>query len=204
MCVWAIVPVKPLNEGKSRLANILSIEERKKISIFMLEHTIHVLRDVRKIDQVLIVSRDPEVISFSMSLSVRTIVEDKVLGLNPALNKAVSIAQAHNVSGVLILPADLPLITPDVIGELLGARKNGCEIRLSPDNRLQGTNAVFMDPPGILEFQFGDGSFFRHKKQAEEKGIFLQTVINEKIGLDLDLPEDYILLQKMRAIPKPI
>lgn len=204
MLVWAIVPVKPLDKGKSRLSSVLSEEERKKLNIFMLEHTIRALREVNSVNEILVISRDVHAINLARKLSVRVIFEDGHLGLNPAIRKAVAIAQAHQASGILILPADLPLINKELIEELLGKGEVGCELRIAPDNRLQGTNAVYLKPPGTIEFKFGYNSFRKHKKQAEQKGISVHTIINRRIGLDLDLPEDLILLQKMHAIPFPI
>ena len=39
MTIWAIVPVKPLRRGKSRLAGALSEDERTHLNQLLLEHT---------------------------------------------------------------------------------------------------------------------------------------------------------------------
>ena len=40
MTIWAIVPVKPLRRGKSRLAGLLSEEQRTCLNRYLLEHTL--------------------------------------------------------------------------------------------------------------------------------------------------------------------
>jgi 2-phospho-L-lactate guanylyltransferase (CobY/MobA/RfbA family) len=39
MTLWAIVPVKPLRRGKSRLADVLSQDERTNLNRHLLENT---------------------------------------------------------------------------------------------------------------------------------------------------------------------
>ncbi|MBI5714221.1 MAG: 2-phospho-L-lactate guanylyltransferase, partial [Chloroflexi bacterium] len=46
MSIWAIVPVKPLKRAKSRLASVLSVEEREAFSRAMLTHTLDVVAQV--------------------------------------------------------------------------------------------------------------------------------------------------------------
>jgi 2-phospho-L-lactate guanylyltransferase (CobY/MobA/RfbA family) len=52
MTLWAIVPVKPLRRGKSRLSGVLSEEERTYLNYSMLGSTLRTLAQVKEIDQV--------------------------------------------------------------------------------------------------------------------------------------------------------
>ncbi len=45
MTLWAIVPVKPLRRGKSKLAGTLSEDERAELNRILLEHTIQTLTE---------------------------------------------------------------------------------------------------------------------------------------------------------------
>ena len=58
MTLWAIVPVKPLRRGKSRLAGTLSDEERAELNRLLLERTLKTLIDLKEVAEVLVVSRD--------------------------------------------------------------------------------------------------------------------------------------------------
>ena len=55
---WAIIPVKHLSMGKSRLAGVLSEIDRQTIITQMLYHTIEVAQETKGIDQVVIITRD--------------------------------------------------------------------------------------------------------------------------------------------------
>ena len=58
MTLWAIVPVKPLRHGKSRLAGTLTDNERVELNRILLERTIKRLTALKEVEQVLVVSRD--------------------------------------------------------------------------------------------------------------------------------------------------
>ena len=45
MTIWAIVPVKPLRRGKSRLAEMLSEDERAELNSRLLTHTLETLKN---------------------------------------------------------------------------------------------------------------------------------------------------------------
>ena len=68
MTIWAIVPVKPLLLGKSRIAGVISDEDRIKLNIRLLEHTLKTLKLLPEIGQVLVVSRDLMFYRFPESL----------------------------------------------------------------------------------------------------------------------------------------
>ena len=75
MTIWAIVPVKPLLIGKSRLGSVLSGEERARLNRMLLERTLGVLKDTPSIDGSLVVSRDPEVLAIAREFGSRTVLE---------------------------------------------------------------------------------------------------------------------------------
>ena len=58
MTLWAIVPVKPLRRGKSRLAATLTDDERAELNRMLLERTLRTLIDLKEVEEVLVVSRD--------------------------------------------------------------------------------------------------------------------------------------------------
>ena len=93
MSLWAIIPVKPLRRGKSRLAGVLSEEERTVLNITLLENTLRTLKQVQEIDQILVVSRDTGALALARDFKARTVQEGKP-GLNTALKRATIVAQA--------------------------------------------------------------------------------------------------------------
>ena len=110
MTLWAIVPVKPLRRGKSRLAGTLNEDERTQLNRALLQHSLETLSGVPGVNEVLVVSRDPNALAIAREHGARTVQEDGTPHLNTALKRATVVAQVYATQGVLILPADLPLI----------------------------------------------------------------------------------------------
>lgn len=200
MSLWAIIPVKPLRRGKSRLAGVLSEDDRAILNYSMLGSVLLTLSQVKEVDDVLVVSRDTSALALAREHGARTVQEDGRPGLNTALGRATAVAQLYSVEAILILPADLPLITPRDVKELISqAGKPPCVV-ISPDRRDDGTNALYINPPGLIEYGFGPGSFHRHKKQAEDKKVNVSVCKLSSFALDLDLPEDLELLHQIQSV----
>jgi len=191
MTLWAIVPVKPLRRGKSRLAGLLTEEQRTKLNEEMLSHTLTTLRSVPEIEQTLVISRDPAALVLARDHGARTVREEGTPQLNSALKRATLFAKTYVTQGVLILPMDLPLMTPDDITALVHRSQGSTPvIVIAPDHHYQGTNALLVCPAGQIEYEFGEGSFQRHCELAEASGARLEICELPNLSLDVDYPED--------------
>ncbi len=202
MSLWAIVPVKSLRRGKSRLANVLSDEERSILNNDLLTRTLSCLKSVSKIDQVLVISYDPEVLAKAREFGVMTVQEGKRTNLNNALRQATIAAKAYNATKTLIIPADLPLINKNDVEDFLSQEGKPPEIIISTDRKSDGTNALFINPIGILEYNFGEWSFRKHIEQAEQKKINVNVKTIKSFTFDLDTPEDLEIFMNTSKINK--
>src|SRR5271157_1530384 len=110
MSIWAIVPVKPFSQAKSRLQTVLSPEERTALGRQFLIHTLEVLMQVREISQVLVVSRDSAALTLARARRARTVTEAGAPNLNSALGRATRAALSLGAHAVAILPTDLPYL----------------------------------------------------------------------------------------------
>jgi 2-phospho-L-lactate guanylyltransferase len=201
MSLWAIVPVKPLRRGKSRLSEILSEDDRTYLNHQLFVHTIELLKKVEAVTDILVVSRDSDVLTEARDLKVRTVTENGTPELNAALRRATLFSKTFSTEGVLIVPADLPLMTPADVTAFLNRRSDSPGIVIAPDRRRQGTNLLFTNPADLLTFSYGEDSFERHIELAKQRAAQVVVVENDQIALDLDLPEDYKLLNTAEAIP---
>ena len=197
MTLWAIVPVKPLRRGKSRLAGKLTEDERADLNQSLLQHTIQTLTNLKEIEQVLVVSRDPHALTVARNHGARTVLEDGQPHLNTALKRATVVAQVYATRGVLVLPADLPLISPQDIRELIDRAVNPPVVVIAPDRHHKGTNALLISPSGLIEYDFGENSFERHCERVRQAGARLEIVDLPSLGLDLDMPEDLELIREL-------
>ncbi len=200
MSIWAIVPVKPLRRGKSRLAGMLTEEQRTRLNRYLLEHVLNALKEVAEIEHALVVSRDPAALALTREIGGRTVLENGVPQFNTALKRATAVAQLHGAHAVLILPADLPLVTPDDIRQVLKRGHKSPVVVIIPDRRGDGTNALFVNPAGLLDYAYGPGSNRRHAERAAEAGARVEIVASPSIGLDLDLPEDLEAVGGLRGL----
>lgn len=197
MSLWAIVPVKPLKRGKSRLASVLSEEERTALNQSLLIHTIKTLSAVAEIDKVLVVSRDPYALAIAREYNARTVLEDGSPELNTALRRASLVAKAYQANEVLVIPADLPLIKPKDIEQFIAHSGEPPELVIAPDRRHDGTNALLINPTGLIDFKYGKGSFDIHMAAAKKAKARVEVIEDVIFGLDLDLPEDLDYLHQL-------
>lgn len=197
MTLWAIVPVKPLRRGKSRLAGALSEDERTELNRTLLQHTLRTLSDVKELEEVLVISRDPQALTIARNYGARTVREDGQPELNTALKRATVVAQVYATRGVLVLPADLPLISREDVLTLVERASEPPVVVIAPDRHERGTNALLISPSGLIEYDFGENSFQRHCELVKKAGARLEIVSLPSLGLDLDVPEDLELIRKM-------
>jgi len=199
MTLWAIVPVKPLRRGKSRLAGTLTEDERTELNRALLQHTLETLSELKEVDGVLVVSRDPNALTIARNHGARTVQEDGQPELNTALKRATIVAQVYATRGVLVLPADLPLVTREDILTLIQRATEPPVVVIAPDRHKKGTNALLISPPGLIEYDFGENSFERHCELVKKAGARLEIVDLPSLGLDLDLPEDFEIIKGLES-----
>lgn len=190
MRLWAIIPVKPLMRAKSRLGGVLSGQERADLSQEMLIHTLDVLAEVPEIEQSLVVSRDSGALALAREHGAKTVTEQGSPELNQALARATALAKGFGVSATLVLPADLPLLKRQDIEEMIERAGDPPVVVIAPDRHREGTNALLIAPPGLIEYDFGPSSFARHVQRADLAGARVEICQLPTLGLDLDAPED--------------
>ena len=195
MSLCAIIPIKPLRRGKSRLSSVLSEDKREGLNQYLLSSTLQCLKIIREIDHILVISYDPSALSLARKFGARTVLENRNTNINRALRKATFAAKAINSSKILIVPADLPLITEDDILAVIKNSGNPPEIVIVPDRKMSGTNVLLINPIGAIKYDFGEWSFKKHIEQAERKKINIKICERKNLSFDLDLPEDWEFLK---------
>ena len=162
----------------------------------LLAHTLDTLTATPQIEQVLVVSRDLGALALAREFGARTVQENGLPHLNTALTRATIVAKNYAARGVLIVPADLPLLTSEDILAILNLAIDPPVVVVVPDRRRQGTNAMLVRPAGLIEYKFGHNSFLLHCNLARQAGARLEICELPSIALDMDLPEDLELLSE--------
>jgi len=190
MTVWTIVPVKPLKRAKSRLADVLSPAERVELAEKLLRHTLATVQMVPEITGVLVISRDNKALALAREAGAHTVQESGMPELNNALMRATQVVNAWRGGAVLILPADLPLLIPGDLRDIVRLGVEEPSIVIAPDSKRDGTNALFVRPAGLIPYAYGPGSFRRHLDMANSTPARVQLYESERLMLDIDVPAD--------------
>jgi 2-phospho-L-lactate guanylyltransferase len=190
MSVWAVIPVKPLNQSKTRLAPVLTPAERQKLAERMFRHVLGTVQMTHNILGTLVISRDSRALAIAREYGARTVQESGAPELNGALTRATQVLVRWHVHAVLVLPADLPLIAPDDLASIVQMGEAERSVVLATDHEGDGTNAMFMRPPGLIPYAYGPGSFERHSQMAVKAGAEVHVYQSERLMLDIDLPSD--------------
>jgi 2-phospho-L-lactate guanylyltransferase len=201
MSLWAVLPVKPLEQGKSRLAHIMGQANRRMLNEQLYQQTLRILSGVSGIDEIWVVSKDTMVLAIAGMWGAHALLERSPAGLNGALNQVTQLATEKGVGQILILPVDLPLLDKEDVSVIINAAGSRPSIVICPDRDSSGTNALLVSPPGCLEYQFGEGSFGLHCQQARQKHLYIEVCSLPTIAFDLDLPEDYLEYRNLFVVP---
>ncbi len=190
MSTFAIVPVKDLDNAKSRLADSLTAGQRKGLLLAMLSD---VLKAVSNLPTIVI---SPEDISSHLSGlgNVMFLLQKGEKDLNSAVVQANNYALSQGGGATLFVPADMPLIsTGDVEDVCRIGQKYGAVITKARDG---GTGILYRRPPDVMESRFTSDSFTDHQREAQEKGIEMYIHESFPLSLDIDTIEDLQLFME--------
>jgi 2-phospho-L-lactate guanylyltransferase len=170
----------------------------------MLERVVRAALGTVSRAEVVVISPDPDALAEvgRIDPSIRLLFQaPERPGLNPALEQAAAAVREAGVSTVLILPADLPLISSADIDNVL---RRDAPVVIAPDRHGTGTNALMVRLDAFGEsfvFQFGEGSYDNHHDEAARLGVDAMTAMAPGTSFDLDTPADLAELDAMRATP---
>ena len=203
MTLWAVVPVKPFRQAKSRLAGVLTDAERVDLSRTMLSQTLAVLREITEITTVVLVSADRLVLELAPAAGAMALLEPDPPDLNRALRLAGETARAAGASALLVVPADLPRLSAADLRSLIERSGRQRCLVIASDRHRRGTNALLLIPPALIEFGFGAESFARHVALGRAAGARVEICNLAGLALDLDSPEDLELLRREEPVLVP-
>ena len=181
-----LIPLKRLDDAKSRLSDALSPAERASLMLELLERVVAVVEeaDVGAVTVVSAETRTPAGVSR---------FDDRGLPWNDALAAAMREIVSEPV--VAVVSADLPRLTPEDVQALVAATPDrGLAIARALDG---GTNAVSMRPPGAVRTHFGEPqSAAVHAQATAAAGLAARIVDIPGLAFDVDTPADLAELRE--------
>jgi len=197
-----IVPMKPLALAKQRLRPALDEVARMTLARRMLTHVLATVRASGVADLPLLISADAEVRGLAQPFGFRTLAESTLngapIGYNEAVLLAIAWARAQGATTALVLPADLPHLTPADLRQLANlAGASPRAVVLAPDAEETGTNALLLRPPDLIAPAFGPDSFRRHLALARQAGVEPSIYRSAGVAWDVDWPADLAIAVMM-------
>jgi 2-phospho-L-lactate guanylyltransferase len=201
----AIVPIGSLSGAKSRLGAVLDAEEREELALRLARTTIAAVVAAERIDETIVVTPDDDVRALAETLGARPI-RQRSSGLNRGIDAARDEAVAAGAGAILIVPIDLPDVTPDAIDVVAAALDDPRRplVAIVPDRHGRGTNALLIAPPDAIEPCFGGDSRAAHVAAARAADAVL-VELDGPLTVDLDTPDDLLLAEaSLRRPSEPV
>ena len=194
--IVAIVPVRSLSSGKSRLGEPLDAEERADLVLALLRRTVEQALAASRLAGVVVVSEDADLLRQARAMGAASLLQERP-GLNEGLAEARATADPE-ATAIMVLPADLPSVVASAIDELAEAADLAQRaapdrpvVALVPDRHGTGTNALLVAPPDAIPFRFGAGSRVAHCSAARAAGASYVELAGP-LTFDLDTTEDLL------------
>jgi 2-phospho-L-lactate guanylyltransferase len=182
------IPVKSLGRSKTRLSSALSPLERGALTLAMLEDVLDIALEMRPWES-WVVSSDEVILEVAARRGARPLPEERS-GLAAAIRQAESAAVREGAQTLVVLPSDLPMLTPHALADAL--RTLGSVV-IARSTR-EGTSLLLRRPPKAIPARYGPDSFAKHLALAEERGLPVAVLDRPELSFDLDLPEDILAL----------
>ncbi|MEE4450881.1 2-phospho-L-lactate guanylyltransferase [Novosphingobium resinovorum] len=180
MTTWALIPVKPRGEGKSRLAPALSPQRRGDLVEAMLARVIAACGQAA--DRTILLGPPRAALPF---------VPDPGEGLNAALAHALGIlGRGPSPERLIVVAGDLPCLHADEVRRLAALPADA--VGIATDRHGTGTNALSLPLPRAAAFRFhyGTGSAALHHAAAQALGLNAVTITAPGLAKDIDEPAD--------------
>ena len=185
---WIVVLIKDFTTAKSRLASALEPGRRRRLAEMTAARA---LDAAVALAPTLAVCGSVEAADFARLRGAALLVEPTPSGQNPAAMLGLNEVLYRGAESALLLSSDLPLVDTAAIRRLLAHTDvpGSLVVAASAEGR-QGTNALYLRPPGDFTLHFGDASLPKFAEEARVRGRRFLVHDDPSLALDLDEPAD--------------
>lgn len=191
----ALVPIKGLTNCKRRLSDWLSQEERRELTLAMLQDVLHAVTHSNLFHEILVISPDKSV-EEEGQLQNASFLQQEGFGLNAAIQQATKLALEEKVKSLTTVLADIPLIEAKDLEELFQIGREASKVVLSPSLD-GGTNVMIRSPPDAISPAFGRWSYTKHLRAAQKHRFAVYSISNLRLSFDIDSVEDLRALLRL-------
>lgn len=194
--IAALVPLKTLEAGKSRLSGLLPRDAIEDLSLAMLGDVLEALGEVEELDERVVVTPDPAVGRAAEAAGAEALVRDDP-GLNASLDAATTLLAQRGLDQLLVVLGDVAGAGAEDLGAVFAAaRRLGRPSVVIAAARDGGTAAMLRTPHDAIPSRFGPDSAAAHRAAAHEAGVPVEVLDLPTLSIDLDRPEDLRALRE--------
>lgn len=203
--IFAIVPTKQFERGKSRLAPLLDIRDRVKLSGLLLECTLSTLSKASAISDIVVISSDVRAKRIAKMHAAIFLDEGIDIGVNNAVTIANNYCSEAGADATIVIPQDLPLAVSEDIDMICNyAKEHHKCLVVCPSVRYDGSNALLRRPPKLIDSYYDNNSFDMHIDAARKAGAKIKVILLHRVMRDLDTIEDAEYVVKEPTMCKSI
>jgi len=197
--IAAIIPVKTFSKAKTRLN--LSLDQKLELCKIMLEEVVSTVFNYKKIDKILVVSKDEEALKLTKKFGVIDIFDNEESGVNHAVSLADIYLEKNDYEASIVFPQDIPFLQEEDIDILLNYQKYPKSVVIVPSRRFDGTNALLRTPVNLMETHYDEDSYKIHLEVGKSLTSNTSLVLLRRIMMDVDNNEDLEFLLKQNEKP---
>jgi len=200
--VWALVPQKAFARSKSRLASILSPEERAAFAKRCFLRVLDALDRSAQIAGITVLTDHDEVAAMARAHGASVLADQGGLeSVGALVNEAIADLSLGAQNRILVIMADLPFVTTEDIDDIIAAQEP-VDVVVAADRHAVGTNAILMDLPAPMATSFTlSESLRRHQEDARLAGLSMTTHVSRGLSCDVDTDADWADLGLSQPAP---
>lgn len=188
-----LIPVKDLSGAKQRLAPALDQAQRSQLAEAMLRDVLTAAVELQDRIDVALVTGAPQAKTLAKEFGCIVIEDTRNESETAAIAMATAWCEEHGYDTTVVVPGDIPLITPQELERVLDAAPvEGAVFVPAYDRR--GSNCILRRPASIIALRFGNDSFLPHCEAMGKTGKELVILEMPGIGLDIDNPHELEML----------
>jgi 2-phospho-L-lactate/phosphoenolpyruvate guanylyltransferase len=192
--VWAVVVARVGVSAKSRLASVLTADERQLLALAMLGDVLEQCSSAGLAGTLAVV--DAAAAGDLAARNGAIALADPGQGdMNAAVARGIDAAMARGATTAIVLPGDVPrLRSADFEALMRAAGEAPRAVVIGAAHDGQGTNALLLRAPDVIPPGFGPPSVERHRRAGLAAGALTVVVGDLGVAHDVDTPADLAAL----------
>ena len=188
-----VAPIKAFASAKTRLSERFDADQRACMAQASAERVLFAVASCAAVDIRIAVVETDFAAKLARHHGFDVIQRTDIYGQSAAVGAGFHAAMLRGATNILTVSADVPLVRPKDIEEMLKPR--GPVLVMVSDREGRGTNALRLDPAIDMRLSFGPGSLALHRCEAEALKLKVKVIDNPRVRIDIDTPEDVEALE---------